>query len=174
VRLNEYTVPNSELRVNASLRIENETLAGQTSSTSSTNKGVKPKVLQVSLLIRFDDAKQLTELTSVAEAMDDKGALTVYDIVEPTANAMNVRQVQFTDNFSVREVDGNKAWRVTFSLKEYLSVSEKAEQRLAVSEPGAQSAEGDTISTASTSQDTATEPLTGFEQFLSRVDKALA
>ena len=107
----------------------------------------------------------------------DKGALVTYDIVEPTANAMNVRQVQFVDTFTARPIDGLRAWRVSFGLAEYRSVPEKIEQRQQTAAPQTQQAEGDTVAAADTpaapSQAAAPE-LTGFENVLAFLDEQLA
>ncbi|WP_051085457.1 hypothetical protein [Hahella ganghwensis] len=70
MRLSEFTVPGTELVVSGHLRIETEELGGQTNATDRANKGIKPKTLNVSLLIKKKHAGELTELVKVAEAVD--------------------------------------------------------------------------------------------------------
>lgn len=168
--LNDYTLPNKELRVTASMRFESEKLGAQTSATDTAHKGIKAKVFNVSLVIPFVNADQLTRLMGIAESIRDDGALTVYDITDDTANAMNVRQVRFTDALNVRETGKLKAWTVQFSLQEYQSVAEKMEQRQQSETGDAQAADGTAI--ASTDEDGA--PLTGVEKFLAYIDQKLA
>ncbi|MDG9666717.1 DNA-binding protein [Hahella sp. CR1] len=173
MRLNDFTVPGTELTVTGNLRIETEDLGGQTSGTDRANKGIKPKTLTVSLLILKKHAGDLTDLVKVAEAEDGAGKLRVYDIVEDTARAMNVRQVQFTGAFVCKDLSPSQAWRVSFTLAEYLSVAEKTEQRRDLSQTEVQQATGETIA-AQEETPAEGETLTGFETFLSKVDKALA
>lgn len=152
--LNDYTVPDKELRVTVGMRFEDDSLGAQTSSTESAHKGIKPKTLTVSLMIPFVAVTQLTELTAIAEATTEDGSLVTYDITEEAANAMKVRQVRFSDSFDVRPDWKLNAWQVNFSLQEYKSVPEKAEQRqnkvtsVVQQAPGETIGEGDTQASA--------------------------
>ncbi|NIB44764.1 DNA-binding protein [Pseudomaricurvus alkylphenolicus] len=147
MRLDDYTVPETELKVRASMRIETKSLGGTTSASDRTNNGIKPKEFTVSLLIPFENERDLTALIKTAETVDSAGRLKVYTINERTANAMNVRQVQFTDNVSVREMEQNEAWRVSFMLVEYFSVAEKKEQRQILDAVKEQLVEGVNVAT---------------------------
>lgn len=176
MRLDDFTVPGDNLNVRGGLRIESESLAGNTSGTDRTSKGIKPKSFSVSLLIKFKDEKKLTELIRAAESVDSNGRLRIYTVVDRTINVASVRQVQFDDNVSWREDEDLHAWQVSFSLVEYKSVPEKTEQRQA-KKTATPTASITGAATTATPDTTAAEqpaaPLTGFEAFLSRVDKAL-
>ncbi len=82
---------------------------------------------------------------------------------------MNIRQVQFSGNLVTKDLSPRDAWRVTFTLAEYLSVSEKAEQRQTTGLIQEQQGEG-----AATVSAAEAEALTGFETFLGKLDQALA
>lgn len=131
MRLNDYLVPQDELKVSAATTYRDQELGGETSSTATAHKGIKPKEINASFMVRFDEEANLTNFAAIAEATDDNGDLVVYEIVERTANALNIRQVRFTGTMDVREIDGKHAWRVIFRLKEHLSTAEKKEQRQA-------------------------------------------
>lgn len=171
--LNNYTVPNKELRVTMSMRFDAEDLGAQNSSTETAHKGIKPKTFSVSLVVPFDRENLLSELIAVAETVEDTGELTVYDITDSTANSVGVRQVKFTDNFTAREASNIKAWQVSFSLQEYQSTPEKVEERQETSEPEEQAAEGAAVSAAEESTEEE-QQLSWFERQLLSIDKALS
>lgn len=176
MRLNNFTVPGDELRIRGGVLIENESLAGNTSATTRTNNGIKPKTFYVRMLIKFKNASQLTELIRTAEAQDEKGNMVVYDVVDPTINTANVRQVQFDGNLSWRDHGTLRAWQVSFNLVEFRSVPEKNEKRKEEAKQAvtAQSAEGQEIPTVDTIEDAQTRQLTRFETLLARIDNLLA
>lgn len=130
--LNQYRVPGSSLKVSPSMNIETEALDGDTSISSRNLKGIKPKRLAISLQLRFDQTQELSDLTRKAEAITTKNTLVSYDLLNAVGNSMGIKQVQFTDSFSVTEVDTKKAWRIAFTLIEVNSVSEKTEERQGV------------------------------------------
>lgn len=170
--LNDYTLPNKELRVSMSMAYASEDLGAQSSSTDTAHKGIKPKVLNISLVIPYEEEDSLSALIAVAESVEGDGSLTVYDITDRTANPVGVRQVKFTDNFTVREAGTTNAWNVSFSLQEHRSTPERVEERQEAGSPQEQTAEGVVVSDAGEQQDTA--PLTSTERFLSKVDRALS
>lgn len=129
MRLNSYPVPPDELKVSVATTYNDENLGGETSGTATAHKGIKPKQINASFLVRYDNEELLGNFFRIAEATDDNGDLVVYDIVERTANAINIRQVQFCGTIDTREMDKLHAWRVVFSLREYLSTAEKTEKR---------------------------------------------
>lgn len=131
--LNNYRVPQDELKVSLSSAFREEDLSGETSSTATAHKGIKPKEIRVSFLVRYSDPDRLAGFYRIAEATDENGDLVIYDIVDRTANAVNVRQVRFAGQLDTTEGRGLLAWRVFFSLREHLSVPEKSEQRKDVS-----------------------------------------
>jgi hypothetical protein len=149
--------------------------SGETSSTDEVDKGTKAKKLSVALSIPFKDIDALRELSRVSEAKDN-GSRKIYTVANDTANALGVRQVRFAENISFQEKDGLRAWDVSFTLKEYLSIPERVEQREEKTEAVAQTSEGtatETTDDAETASATE-EPLTGFEKVLAALDEALA
>lgn len=164
------------LKVTANLRIESDDLSGQTSNTDASHKGFKPKALTVSLLIPFKDRADLTQLMSWAQATAAGGQRHVYRIVNDTAEAFGVRQVEFSDNFSAREDDSLHAWRVQFGLSEKLSIAERVEKRRPSNPVKQQAAPGAAVASTGGDGGDAAAPveLTGFEAVLKRLDEALA
>jgi hypothetical protein len=172
--LDNYTVPNKDLRVSVSMRFESDKLGAQTSSTDTAHKGIKAKTITVSLMIPFVDANLLTQLTAIAEATRDDGSLHIYDITEDAANAMKVRQVQFSDSFDVRQDWQLNAWQVNFSLDEYKSVPEKAEQRQEKVTAVVQQAAGENIGAGEGTTAEAQQPMGMMESILAKIDGMLA
>jgi hypothetical protein len=125
ILLNKYLIPGYEIKVSASLSIAGEDASGNGSSTTQTEKGEKAKEVSVSTHIRFVDKADLTRLIAVAEGKDSKDERKIYDIINETANALNIRQVQFQGDVQVHEEDRHRAWAITFKLVEYHSVPEK-------------------------------------------------
>ncbi|MGN7840822.1 DNA-binding protein [Pseudomonas sp. 22490] len=171
------------LKVTANLRIESDDMSGQTSNTDAAHKGFKPKSLTVSLMIPYVNRTDLAQLMSWAEATAAGGQRRVYRIVNDTAEAFGVRQVEFSDNLSAREDDSLFAWRVQFSLTEKLSTAERVEKRRPGNPVKQQSAPGQPVTAPGTTGTAATEgtaaaaqpaELTGFEAVLKRLDESLA
>ena len=125
ILLNNYQIPGYEQKVSASLSIAGEDMSGQSSSTTQAETGEKAKEISISTHIKFIDAKELTALITVAEAKGGQDERMIYDIINITANAMNIRQVQFQGDVQVHEEDKLRAWAITFKLVEYNSVPEK-------------------------------------------------
>lgn len=127
--LNTFQIPGYGLKVTANLQIATEDMSGTSSSTTVAENGFKPKTFNVVTTIRFRDQDDLTELTRQAESVDGNGQRTIFTVSHPTTRAMNVRQVRFSDNFSVTPAEGLKAWQIAFTIKEYDSASERMEAR---------------------------------------------
>ncbi|MCT4627963.1 hypothetical protein [Halodesulfovibrio sp.] len=143
------------------------------------DKGVKPKKLNVATNIRCEDARQLRDLIRVIEARGAHGEGKVYNITNREANAAGIKQVRVSDRFSWKPIDGVKAWAVAFTLREYLSVPEKAEKREKTPEPVAQKSEGTAIAPKQPDAEPQTavavqEPQTMLESILHKIDEALA
>lgn len=177
--LNGQRVEGKNLKVTASLSIESEDLSGQTSNTETAHKGFKPKSLTVTLMITFKDSKQLRALMALAEATEAGGQRTTYRIVNDTAAAFGVRQVQFSDSVSAREADTLKAWMVQFTLTEKLSNPEKVEKRRSPAAVNQQAATGTAVGGSAAGSGSggegtgASAELSGFEKVLKRVDDYL-
>ncbi len=164
------------MKVTANLRIESADLSGQTSNTETAHKGFKPKTLTVSLMIPYVDADQMRSLMSLAEATESGGQLKTYRLVNDSAAAFGVRQVQFSDGVSAREDDTLSAWRIQFTLTEKLSNPERVESRRAAAGVNQQGAAGQAVGadgSAGSAGSTGGTGLTGFEAVLKRVDDYL-
>lgn len=161
------------LKITANLRIESDDLSGQTSNSEKAHKGFKPKTLAVTLAIPFVDAVQLRDLMRLAEATAGGGQLKMYRIVNDTAAAFGIREVQFSDGVSAREDDTLNQWLVQFTLSEKLSNPEKVEQRRKANGVASQSAPGQAVSGAG-GADGAGQELSGFEKTLKKLDDYLA
>jgi hypothetical protein len=169
--LDGQQVLGKRMKVTANLRIESEDLSGQTSGSEKAHKGFKPKTLTVTLQIAFVDQVQLKTLMRLAEATEGGGQLKTYRIVNDTASAFGMRQVQFTEGVSAREDDTLASWSVQFTLTEKQSNPEKVEQRRAANGTKAQSADGTGVA-GDDGSGTGTA-LTGFEATLKKLDNYL-
>jgi len=170
--LDGQKVQGKSLKVTANLRIESADMSGQTSNTAAAHKGFKPKTLTVALMITYRERGQLTALMRLAEATGAGGQRKTYRIVNDTAEAFGVRQVEFTEGVSAREDDSLHAWRVQFTLAEKLSNSERVETRRPGNPVKQQSAPGQAVTGAAGESEQPVE-LTGFERVLKRLDEAL-
>ena len=167
-------VRGKNLKVTASLRIESDDLSGQTSNTDSAHKGFKPKTLAVTLQIPFVDYTFLRNLMRLAEATGTGGQLKTYRVVNDTASAFGVRQVQFSDGVSAREDDSLRAWLVQFTLSEKLSNPERVETRRAGKGVTQQGAPGQSVTAPGAGETSeAGQELTGFEATLKKLDAYL-
>ncbi|MEA5670210.1 DNA-binding protein [Pseudomonas sp. MH2] len=160
------------LKVTANLRIEADDLSGQTSNTETAHKGFKPKTLTVTLNIPYKNAAWLRDLMRVAEATEGGGQLKTYRVVNDTAAAFGMRQVQFAEGVSAREDDILAMWRIQFGLTEKKSNPEKVEKRSAKGAVTAQSGTGSAVGGAGSGggDDGQKQELTGFEATLKKVD----
>ncbi|MDA3978103.1 hypothetical protein [Gallibacterium sp. AGMB14963] len=127
--LNGKPIYMSNMIITVSMRREEKDMSGQKSSTKKTDKGVKAKEINVTGIIAYRDKQNLTDLFNLAEAVDKKGEQVKYRVAAISAEAINMREVQFTDEISVVEQTNLLAWQVSFKLREINSVSEKKEQR---------------------------------------------
>ncbi|WP_433786021.1 DNA-binding protein [Pseudomonas frederiksbergensis] len=173
--LDGHKVQGKNLKVTANLRIESGDMSGQTSNTDKAHKGFKPKTLTISLMIPFVDKSQLVDLMRLAEATAGGGQLHLYRVVNDSAEAFGVRQVEFSDGISAREDDSLRAWLVQFTLSERESNPEKVEGRRAGNQVNAQGAPGSAVGESGGGADATSDnpALSGFEKVLGRVDKWL-
>lgn len=167
-------VRGKNLKVTANLRIESGDMSGQTSNTDSAHKGFKPKTLAVTLQIPFVDHTFLRNLMRLAEATGTGGQLKTYRVVNDTASAFGVRQVQFSDGVSAREDDTLRAWLVQFTLSEKLSNPERVETRRAGKGVTQQGAPGQSVTAPGAGENGESgQELTGFEATLKKLDTYL-
>jgi hypothetical protein len=127
--LDKIRVPGYGITLSASLHLAGEDISGDSSSTARAEKGDKAIELNIGLSIRFDDEKDLRLLKKLAEAKDKNDERTIYNILNQTANVLDVKQVRFDGDVSINEEDSVRAWKVSFKLVEYHSVAEKKQAR---------------------------------------------
>ncbi len=129
MQLDTFRIPGKNLVVKGNLELRTEDIAGETSGTDSVEKGIKPKILRVSVSIPFKNPQDLSDLIKKAEAKNDAGERKIYTITDRTANVAGIRQVRFTEHFNWNEADTMQMWNVSFTLQEYLSNPERVENR---------------------------------------------
>lgn len=173
--LDGQKVHGKRMKVTANLRIEADDMSGQTSGTDKAHKGFKPKTLTVSLMVPYVDKANLRALMSLAEATAGGGQLKTYRIVNDTAEAFGIRQVQFAEGVSAREDDTLAQWVVQFTLSEKLSNPERVEGRRKSASTTAQSGPGQSVGaagggTGGSDGSAPAQELTGFEAVLKKVD----
>ena len=135
MQLDDFEIPGKSLVVKGNLEFRTEDIAGETSGSDAVEKGIKPKILRVSLSIPYKGAEDLSDLIRTAERKSEAGSRKIWTITHPTANAAGIRQVQFTENFNWEEAGSQQMWKVTFTLRECLSNPERAEAREVPKEP---------------------------------------
>lgn len=112
-----------------SVKREEKDMSGQKSSTKKADKGIKAKELNVTGLIPYNQKEWLTTLFNLAEAEDGKGEQAKYRVSAIIAEAVNMREVQFSGEVSAVDAGDKLAWKIQFQLKEVNSVAEKKESR---------------------------------------------
>ena len=170
--LNGEQIIGKRMKVTGNLKIDSDDMSGQTSGTEKSHKGFKPKTLTVALNIPFKDKDNMRTVMRLAESTQGGGQRTTYRIVNDTAEAFGIRQVEFTDGVSAREDDTLNQWIVQLTLSEKLSNPEKVENRRAANPVASQSAPGDGVTGAGAGSG-ASQELTGFENLLKKVDTYL-
>lgn len=112
-----------------SVKREEKDMSGQKSSTKKSDKGVKAKELSVTGFIPYNRKEWLTQLFNLAESEDGKGEQSKYRVSCTVAEAVNMREVQFSGEVSATEQNGQLGWAISFTLREVNSVAEKKDQR---------------------------------------------
>ncbi len=140
-----YNVPGKDLRVQASLDLPDKAMDEFGSGTDTVAGGSAPKKLSVALRLPFTGIEELRALLSIAEAVDDTGDRLVYDVVDMTARAYNIRQVAFTGTVAAKEMDDLQAWNVSFTLIERRSIAELRDGRLPTHEVSGKTVDGDPL-----------------------------
>lgn len=117
------------IMMSVSVKREEKDMSGQKSSTKKSDKGVKAKELSVTGVIPYNRKEWLTQLFNLAEAETGKGEQTKYRVSCTVAEAVNMREVQFSGEVSATEQNGQLGWAISFTLREVNSVAEKKDQR---------------------------------------------
>ncbi len=166
-----------QLKIGVRQQLAGQDMSGQTSSTDQVETGTKGKILTVKGVIPFDRAKLLTNLFSMAEALEE-GSRHIYRISNKTAEALRIRQAKFQGAIRADEQDTHRQWSVSFELVEHLSVPERIEQRQPDKPAAQQKAQGVTTPVDSGEKKDVppgTEVETSFVMsVLKRIDNSLA
>lgn len=139
------------IMMSVSVKREEKDMSGQKSSTKKSDKGVKAKELNVTGFIPYARKEWLTDLFNLAESEDGKGEQSKYRVSCTIAEAVNMREVQFSGEVTAAEQSGQLGWAISFTLREVNSVAEKKDQRK--QKPKAK-AQGEKAPTAQNSQST--------------------
>lgn len=115
-------------RISPSVEIREEDMTGQASGTDGSEQGDKGIVLAVSGLIPFKKASVLKQLMALSRATES-GKRKIYRIGNETAKTLTVRQVRFVGQLAADEQENLMAWKVSFRLREHLSVTEAKQQK---------------------------------------------
>lgn len=127
--LNGQPIYLHNILMTVSVKREEKDMSGQKSSTKKADKGIKAKELSVTGLIPYNQKEWLTTLFNLAEAEDGKGEQEKYRVSAIIAEAVNMREVQFSGEVSAVDAGDKLAWKIQFQLKEVNSVAEKKEGR---------------------------------------------
>lgn len=176
LRLNNKMVNGKEMNISIKLPFKDSDLSGQGSGTETAETGTKAKEMTVSLVVPFEYPQWLTEITEFAEAIDKTtGRRLVYRIGNEAADAMKFYQACFSGELNVIELTDPLAWKVSFSMREKLSVPERKQQRDELSPAQQQSLGGDTNSEEAEENDNIppNANLSGFERTLAYMDSKL-
>ena len=115
--------------ISAEYDLPEEDQSGQSSSTNSSEKGIKPKKLSISGLIEYSTPDRLSRLIELSYQTENGGAKKLYRVANATANVINLREAVFSGKVSVSPHSSLLAWQVSFTLSERKSVPEKREKR---------------------------------------------
>ena len=118
---------NPEISVEYDLLEEDQ--SGQSSSTNSSEKGIKSKKINIKGLIEYSTPDRLSRLIELSYHTENGGAKKLYRIANATANVINLREVVFSGKISVSPHSSLLAWQVGFTLSERKSVPERREER---------------------------------------------
>lgn len=173
--LNQIEIKGHSLKMSATLPLPADDLSGNSSYSDTAETGDKPKQLSVTLQVKFNDVANLTQIITLAEAKTADDSRATYSIINATAKAMNIRQVRFQGDVTVREDESLELWSVMFKLSEVRSVPEKKAARVEPQAVTDQSATGETVATQDpeTAEPTAQE-LSNFEKILAWLDGVVA
>lgn len=115
--------------ISAEYDLPDEDQSGQSSSSNSSEKGIKPKKLSISGLIEYSTPDRLSRLIELSYQTEGGGAKKLYRIANATANVINLREGVFSGKISIAPHQSLLAWQISFTLSERKSVPEKRETR---------------------------------------------
>lgn len=172
MRLDDYTLPDTEMNVTCDTPLPSDDISGEASGTDKSFKGIKAKILNVTFTLQFERKDELKTFVAFAESLDENGDLIPRTIVHDTADVLGINQVTFHERHKVSEIPDFKAWKVNFKLQEYISPAEKnaAKQDTTTVQTG-QSSEGEKTVEApdATPEEIIQRQLTSFEEKVLKV-----
>jgi hypothetical protein len=115
--------------ISAEYDLPEEDQSGQSSSTHSSEKGIKPKKLNINGLIEYSTPDRLSRLIELSYQTEKGGAKRLFRVANATANVINLREAVFSGKISVSPHSTLLAWQISFTLSERKSVPEKREAR---------------------------------------------
>ena len=128
--LDGVRVPGIDHRVNVSEQIERKDLSGDTSASAGSHGGWKPAIVSVKVLVDMKDPDDLAALRLLYHATDGSlGIPKLYEISQPTCQAMGIHRVRFTDFFKVAPRQRERVWEVSVTLIEERGIPERTEAR---------------------------------------------
>ena len=168
-------------RINLTMELKDSDMSGQTANTETAEQGIKGKVMAVTGLIPFKSPEILNRLLFLAQ-QTDSGKRKIYRIGNELAKAVKIRQVKFTGRVQSDEQESLMAWKVSFTLREHLSVPEVKALRESENLPTAKTQSTDSANKvtpkahpAAVSETQAQTPeMSGFAKTLKAVDEWLA
>lgn len=168
-------------RINLTMELKDADMSGQTANTDTAEQGTKGKVMAITGLIPFKTPEVLNRLLLLAQQTED-GKRKIYRIGNELTKAMKIRQVKFTGRVLSDEQENVMAWKVSFTLREHLSVPEVKALREAESKPQAKTETTDNTAkiepkahpAAVSNAMVETPEVTGFAKTLKSIDMWLA
>lgn len=124
-----FEIQGRNLKTSIELEIERKDLSGESSSGAFAPAGAKTQKVSVSLQIEKKNPQHLLALIRKSQENNEDGSPVIFSIANAHCAARGIRQVYFEGTVSSSDADGVQAWNVSFSLREYNSVSEKLEGR---------------------------------------------
>ena len=174
--LDQTPINGHEQRITCSQEMPDKDLSGDSSSSAVAEGGFKPTKISVSIKIKFENPEDLRALVNLSRDLSEDGSRKIYQILNQTAQAYNIRQVRFTERVRAAELNDEQSWQVSFSLLEHNSVPERTEERQQAETPGTNStpATASTPAEAEAEANTPTKNYTGFEKTLKYLNDQLS
>ena len=172
--LGQTPINGHEQRITCSQEMPDKDLSGDSSSSAVAEGGFKPTKISVSLKIKFENPDDLRALVNLSRDLSEDGSRKIYQILNQTAQAYNIRQVRFTERVRAAELNDEQSWQVSFFLLEHNSVPERTEERQQAETPGTNSTPAAASTPAEAEANTPTKNYTGFEKTLKYLNDQLS
>ena len=139
IYLDDAPLPGYDHRIVVQEQIERKDASGETSAGTQIHKGWKPAILTVSVKFKFEDTVGVAVLKALWRQRTETGTPFLWRITHDVMDAMDIREVRFTDFFTISAPEQKKGWDAVFNMIEVRSVSERSQATdvAATEEPGA-------------------------------------